>query len=627
MWYTGTATFTAGSLEVVGDGNVDFVSNVFPGDACIGPNGLPMEIDRADSRNKLILRTPYNGQGGTGQFRVQPTQDYIRSLASAAVDMKNTYGNYRDTVLQGIFQPGTNAAPGVRGLNDQDTGLRWLGDNRLALTAGGADRAVVGPDGLSVSGRMDLRSTIAVANPNNGADQTYIAQDFYSPTGSLVGRIASVQATGTFVDAGQLALCTARGGVATEQVRIMDTGNIGIGLTAPTSRLDVAMPGAGTPRVRVISYGDEPAVDFSRYTGAAGLYYGGRIGMTLDSLCFYNSGGTAIGAAAWSERMRIAPGGNLLVGGTSGNGNAVNAHRISKVVSQAQALLAIDGNDGTSALFLAVEAAGNVSTSVPAAVLLGRNTGNGRSANATGTINASGADYAEYMLKAAGCGIIAKGDVCGVDRDGKLTKSWADAVSFVVKSTDPSLVGGDTWAAQLPPKPELPGGEPIPPVQPGAAPVAPIEPGPEPTEEGPVYVAWLQARFAFAVAEREYALALAEWQDATDAYPAARAAYEADHAAWADAKAAYARDLPAWEAQLEAARVCVDRIAFCGQVPCNVSGDFAVGDYIIPVQDGGGIKAVAVKDGDSLTDRQYRRRIGKVWAIRDGRPWIDVQHG
>jgi hypothetical protein len=155
------------------------------------------------------------------------------------------------------------------------------------------------------------------------------------------------------------------------------------------------------------------------------------------------------------------------------------------------------------------------------------------------------------MLKAAGCGIIAKGDVCGVDREGKLTRTWADAISFVVKSTDPTLVGGDTWAAHLPPRPE-------------------------------------------------------QGED--------------------EAAATFASRLTEWETALEQARLCVDRIAFCGQVPCNVSGDFEVGDYIVAAQDGDGIKAVAMKL-DDMTLAQYARRVGKVWAIRDGRAWIDVQHG
>ena len=73
-----------------------------------------------------------------------------------------------------------------------------------------------------------------------------------------------------------------------------------------------------------------------------------------------------------------------------------------------------------------------------------RNTGTNRSINASGTINASGADYAEYMTK-AGDFTIAKGDICGITADGLLTLDYSSAISFVVKSTNPSYVGGDTW--------------------------------------------------------------------------------------------------------------------------------------------------------------------------------------
>ena len=70
---------------------------------------------------------------------------------------------------------------------------------------------------------------------------------------------------------------------------------------------------------------------------------------------------------------------------------------------------------------------------------------NGRSINCAGTVNTGGSDYAEYERKAQGCGEIAKGDIVGFDADGKLTDRWRDAVSFGVKSTSPSFVGGDSW--------------------------------------------------------------------------------------------------------------------------------------------------------------------------------------
>lgn len=90
------------------------------------------------------------------------------------------------------------------------------------------------------------------------------------------------------------------------------------------------------------------------------------------------------------------------------------------------------------------------------ALNLAVNTGNGRSLNAAGTLNAGGADYAEYMVKGALCDIIAPGQIVGIDADGRLTDQWDSAISFAVKSSNPCMVGGDTWAAHLGPRPVAP---------------------------------------------------------------------------------------------------------------------------------------------------------------------------
>ena len=164
----------------------------------------------------------------------------------------------------------------------------------------------------------------------------------------------------------------------------------------------------------------------------------------------------------------------------------------------------------------------------------------GRSINATGTINASGADYAEYMYKADGCGAIAKGDVVGVDINGKLTDVFADSISFVIKSTNPSYVGGDTWADEEPPSKDT-----------------------------------------------------AEWDS--------------------------------WYERTETKRATVDRIAFSGQVPVNITGSFNVGDYIYPEVNGSGIKAVAKP---SPTFDEYKLCVGKIWATeKNGKPYVAVKIG
>ena len=146
---------------------------------------------------------------------------------------------------------------------------------------------------------------------------------------------------------------------------------------------------------------------------------------------------------------------------------------------------------------------------------VGKNTITGRSINAGGTINASGADYAEYMTK-AGNFTIAKGDICGIDANGQLTNVFADAVSFVVKSTNPSYVGGDNWGSEQ------------------ALGFTPLD---VPSQDAS--------------------------EDEKQSYVLAKGQYDADLAV-----------------ALEAARQNVDRVAFAGQVPVNVdnakAGEFIV---------------------------------------------------
>ncbi|MEN2986727.1 DUF2793 domain-containing protein [Tistrella sp. BH-R2-4] len=103
----------------------------------------------------------------------------------------------------------------------------------------------------------------------------------------------------------------------------------------------------------------------------------------------------------------------------------------------------IGGHGGVSASFFNV--AGTGGSAAGCAMSLRANSVTGRSLNASGTINASGADFAEYVTKAPGCGPVAKGAVVGIDDQGRITDRFADAIAFAVKSTAPALVGGDAW--------------------------------------------------------------------------------------------------------------------------------------------------------------------------------------
>jgi len=266
-----------------------------------------------------------------------------------------------------------------------------------------------------------------------------------------------------------------------------------------------------------------------------------------------------------TTRMTITSGGNVLIGSTTSDSRLrINGANSTDVLFRAVTF------GGTSAFYAcASNASLSSGESGTASVWYVRKDGaTSRSINAAGTINASGADYAEYMTK-AGDFTIAKGDVVGINAQGKLTNVFADAVSFMVKSTDPSYVGGDTWGNA-----EIIGLE------------APKEPYANRTPEKDA----LETDEEFAVRQ------------------AAQANYIAE-------KAAY-------DAALEAARQKVDRIAFAGQVPVNVFGATA-GQYIVPVNDNGTIKGSAVSNP---TFEQYQSAVGKVIAIEaDGRARIIVK--
>ena len=315
----------------------------------------------------------------------------------------------------------------------------------------------------------------------------------------------------------------------TERYRVDSAGNLGIGVTpsawrtsVPFKALQIGYTGTvyalgATEQVNLSSnYLQDTAGNEVRIQDGYATRYQQASGQHLWSTVGTSTAGSGI--AFGDAKMTLDASGNLLVGDTTGSNS-----RFIKAVTAGTTVLEVTGAAGYGSFFQSGDAQG--SSSALSIANIGKVVSTGRSINAGGTVNASGADYAEYMVKCSDF-ILSKGDVAGIDANGKLTNVFADAISFVVKSTDPSYVGNDKWGVDL---------------------------------EG-------------------------------------------------DA--------------LEAARQLVDRIAFAGQVPVNVTGAKA-GDYIVPVVDGTGIKGISVS---KPTFEQYQLAVGKVIAIdTDGRARIIVK--
>jgi hypothetical protein len=324
-------------------------------------------------------------------------------------------------------------------------------------------------------------SGLHVVNSHNG---TYSSQDLLFFTGE-----------------GGVSLCT-------ERMRITRSGQVGIGVT-PSAKLHVSDANLYAP-----------SLTWNAACASIVRSENGQLAMGSDNASPYSFWFQCRTITNTSRDISFNPlGGNFGIGTLSPSNGKITVTQTAN--SNAAHFIGSTGN------FLNIYG-WNVDSTWNAnatAIFVGKQTSTSRSINAGGTVNASGADYAEYMTKASDF-VLAKGDVAGIDANGKLTNVFADAVSFVVKSTDPSYVGNDKWGVGL---------------------------------EG-------------------------------------------------DA--------------LEAARQLVDRIAFAGQVPVNVTGAKA-GDYIVPVVNGTGIKGQAVSNP---TFEQYQLAVGKVISIDvDGRARIIVK--
>jgi hypothetical protein len=340
------------------------------------------------------------------------------------------------------------------------------------------------------------------------------------------------------------------------------SGNVGIGTSSIGSSTKLQVAGRGLFTDGAVDPADGSPAGVSvgyNIAGGYGFIQSHQTGVANKPLYIQPNG---------ASNVMLSPGGgNVFVGGATSGTN----HIIGRSVAYTSPVLTIGiaGDGYTGSAFFGVNNTGYSSANAAAAPIKVGDSTSGRSINAAGTINAAGADYAEYMTK-AGEFELSKGDICGINADGKLTNVFADAVAFVVKSTNPSYVGGDTWGTK----------ETI-----GGIPEQPIQQAAEVDEEGN---------------ETQAA-------ETNEDFAARQAQYETD--------------LAEFEAKLETERQKVDRIAFSGQVPVNVTNATA-GQYIIPVNDNGAIKGQAVSNP---TFEQYQSSVGKVIAVKDGKPTIIVK--
>ncbi|MGK5039907.1 hypothetical protein ACQ4WQ_06170 [Janthinobacterium sp. GB1R12] len=343
------------------------------------------------------------------------------------------------------------------------------------------------------------------------------------------------------------------------------------------------------------------------YPGGDG--YGTRIvgaGDPAKRYAGYTAFETGEGLGKWREVARFTERGSMLVGTTTDNDvdllQLAGSGGFAPAGTQGTALLRA-GLSGAVETMVLRAGNGALLPVAPSVMYVGKNSTTNSSITTLGTVNTPGNDYAEYIVKSAMCDTVAKGQIIGITSSNTVTDQWGDAVLFAIKSTAPSFVGGDTWASCVGPRPIAKAGQA--PKQPPRL-VDVIVQQPLPGTNPPEY------QDVVTPGDTD-----AEWAAKQAAYAVALAAHDA--ATQQDAEA-----MAAFDAALEAERQKVDRIAIAGRVPVNVLGA-QPGDYIVPVQDGAGIKGIAVRE-DDLTMKQYLHAVGRVISIEpDGRAYVMVK--
>jgi hypothetical protein len=543
----GAITSSAGATITVSDNSDNLTLTSTDADASSGPNLNLYRNSGSPADNDEVANIAFNGRNDNSQdVKYVEIEAYIRDASDGTEDGMVNF----NTMVAGSGTSRMKLDTSETVFNDDSVDVDFRvesnGNANMLFVDGGNDRVGIG---VAPTHNFNLEGTGTVEarfRSSDGDMSLQISSDADETHNSELNFMSGTSGRGAIVydhntTAASQSMIFKTGDLGVTAMTILGNGNVGIGTTAPafTNGSGVEIEQGGPATLRLTDTGSSGKV-FEVFVDDA-------TGCQLRGL---SSGLGMIFSVINDEAMRISTSKNLCIGTTANTGVTKGGLRLVYGSGESDGDTFFIGNGGASnaqAVTMIVVQGENFNTN-HGALHVGMHTGNSRSINAGGSINASGADYAEYMLKSDGCADIAKGEVCGVDADGKLTKTFSAAKSFVIKSTDPSYVGADTWWTEKEPE--------------------------KYTDEG---------------------------------------------------KTEYTASFKDWDTRREAARANVDRVAFSGQVPVNITGSFSVGDYVYPQANGSNIECVAKT---TPTFEEYQLCVGKIWTtMDDGRPLVAVKIG
>jgi hypothetical protein len=262
------------------------------------------------------------GLGVSGRINAANFDGIVGANTAAA-------GNFTTLGATGVatFSAGTVSAPAITTTGDTNTGIFFPAADTIAFTEGGVEAMRIDSSGnvgigtASPTQRLDIVNSssantipLALSNLIGGTDIASTGINFNAHTGNVLFAqvVGGQQTNGTFSD-GNLRFLTRGAETVAERMRIDSSGNVGIGTSTNTFRLNVVDASSAT-RLYV--------ANTNNAAGGAGVYMqvlNGASVVTDNTIRSDNSGNMAFftGTSSGSERMRIDSSGNVGVGTTT----------------------------------------------------------------------------------------------------------------------------------------------------------------------------------------------------------------------------------------------------------------------------------------------------------------------